>query len=89
MKHLNRMPRLRAVKQRDDALRDVVGLQSIIIGADLVLTTTDDQRMTLHCFMPQGTRHLGTFESVSAAWAAIDAYDTGIHPSTASDQIAA
>jgi hypothetical protein len=89
MKHLNRIPRLRAVKRPDDALRDVVGLQSIVIGADLVLTITDDQRMTLHTVTPEGTSDLGTFDSVSAAWAAVDAFDMGIDRSIGSDKIAA
>jgi hypothetical protein len=61
-------------------MRDVVGVRAIVIGADLVLTITDDQRMTLATLTPEGTRQLGTFDSVGAAWAAVDAYDLGIIP---------
>lgn len=80
MGSLKAVPGVRAAKNGDGAVSDSVGVQSVVIGADLVLTVTDDRRITLHALTSRGNHELGTFDDVRAAWTVVDSIDLGSRP---------
>ena len=51
------------------------GAQSLAADAELVLSFTDNAKVTLHVVTPHGNRVLGAFDNARDAWAAVDRID--------------